>query len=245
MIDGQTSRRSRRTACATRLRWCRRISRCFTARCIENYRVRPARSDAARKCSPPRARRAATDFIEAMPEGFDTIVGDRGVQALGRPAPAHRDCARDPEERADPAARRSDLRARQRLGGSDPAGARPADGRPHGDRDRAPPVDAAEFRPHHRDERGQGDRRRHAPKSCATVRASTASCSPSSMESRRRSRCPRSRQRDPVLRGGSIAPLHLRLRTALGLRQAAFRSRMKLSRHTDTLFSRSEANISR
>ena len=41
-------------------------------------------------------------------------------KAVRRPAPAHRHRPRDPEERADPGARRSDLRARQRGRGRDP-----------------------------------------------------------------------------------------------------------------------------
>ena len=37
------------------------------------------------------------DFIEALPEGFATVVGDRGAQAVGRPAPAHRHRPRAPQ----------------------------------------------------------------------------------------------------------------------------------------------------
>ncbi len=49
-------------------------------------------------------------------------------QALRRPAPAHRHRARDPQGRADPGARRGDLRARQRGRGRDPGEPRHADG---------------------------------------------------------------------------------------------------------------------
>ena len=44
-------------------------------------------------------------------------------EALRRPAPAHRDRARDPEGRADPGARRGDLGARQRGRARDPGAA--------------------------------------------------------------------------------------------------------------------------
>ena len=51
------------------------------------------------------------------------------ASSFGRSAAADCDCARHPEERADPAARRSHLGARQRIRRSDPESARPADGR--------------------------------------------------------------------------------------------------------------------
>ena len=66
------------------------------------------------------AARAARclDFIEAMPKGMETIVGDRGAETVGRAAPAHRDRARAAQGCAAGAARRGDLRARQRVRGS-------------------------------------------------------------------------------------------------------------------------------
>ena len=59
------------------------------------------------------ARRAhAHDFIMSFAEGYDTSVGEQGAQLVGRPASAHRHRSRDPQERADPAARRADGGAR-------------------------------------------------------------------------------------------------------------------------------------
>ena len=80
-------------------------------------------------------------------------------QALRRPAPAHRDRPRLPQERADPRPRRGDQRARFGDRGGDPGIARQPDGRQDGDRHRPPPVDhrgdgpagGARPRPHRRD----------------------------------------------------------------------------------------------
>ena len=79
-------------------------------------------------------------------------------QALRRPAPARRHRPRHPQERADPGARRGDLRARQRGRGGDPVEPRHADARQDRDRHRAPalhhradgPAGGARPRPHRR-----------------------------------------------------------------------------------------------
>ena len=89
------------------------------------------------------------DFIEAARRPRHDGRRSRR-EAVRRPAPAHRHRARLPEGRADPAARRGDLRARQRLRGGDPRGPGPADAGPHRDRDRASAVDRAQLRSHRR-----------------------------------------------------------------------------------------------
>ena len=76
------------------------------------------------------AARAANahDFIVALPQGYQTVVGERGHAPLRRRAAAHRARARVSEGRAGAAARRADeLRGRQdRVG--DHGGARSPDG---------------------------------------------------------------------------------------------------------------------
>ena len=119
------------------------------------------------------ARRAeAHEFIV----GLADPKGRRGLrrarrrarrQAVGRPAPARRDRARDAQGRADPAARRGDQRARLRGRGRDPAEPLPADGRQDRRRDRAPAVD----------DRGDGPADRARPRAASSRRATTARCS--------------------------------------------------------------------
>ena len=70
-------------------------------------------------------------------------------QAFGRRAPAHRDRARHPEERADPGARRGDERPRRRDRGPRQGGDRLAQGRQDDLHHRPPPVDRARGRQGH------------------------------------------------------------------------------------------------
>ena len=64
---------------------------------------------------PPRGSPPADDFVAALPHGYDTVVGERGLTPLRRPAPADRAGPRRARGPADPAPRRRDQRGRRRA----------------------------------------------------------------------------------------------------------------------------------
>ena len=99
---------------------------------------RPARL--SKTSATPRATALADEFIERLPEGYDTLIGDRGVKSQRRTAAAHRHRARAAEECAHPDPRRSHLASRHRIRDAGAEGAGQPDGGPHRDRDRAPPF---------------------------------------------------------------------------------------------------------
>ena len=110
-----------------------------------------AMADASRDAVERAAAAAnALDFIREQPDGLRHRRRRARHPALGRPAAADRDRARDPQGCADPDPRRGDLGARHRIRAADPGRARRADARPHDDRDRAPAVDDRALRPHRR-----------------------------------------------------------------------------------------------
>ena len=67
------------------------------------------------------------DFVEGLPQGLDTRDRPQRQPALGRPAPAPGDRARDLQGRADPDPRRGHLGAGQRIRTRGAGGAGPAD----------------------------------------------------------------------------------------------------------------------
>jgi hypothetical protein len=73
----------------------------------------PARRAPHRKGAPRRPLPASSSTV--CRTGFDTLVGENGVHALGRPAPAPGDCPGAAQGRADPDPRRGDLGARHRI----------------------------------------------------------------------------------------------------------------------------------
>ena len=97
----------------------------FATSARENIRYgRPEASDAEVEAA---ARAAAADeFIRRLPRGLRHVPRRARRAAVGRPAAAHRDRARDPARSADPAARRGDERARRRERAARAGGARAA-----------------------------------------------------------------------------------------------------------------------
>ena len=134
---------------------------------------RPDAGDPEMIAAAMRARGARVHSRPDRPEGPHRLRRPRGRarrQALRRPAPAHRDRARDAQRRADPAARRGHERARLGSGGRDPGEPVPADGGQDRGGDRAPPVDHRRDGPADRARQGPHRRRRHAPRAADAQR---------------------------------------------------------------------------
>ena len=115
-----------------------------------------------RRSSKPRKRAAADGFVAALPEGYDTQLGERGVTLVGRRTPAPGDRARDPEERAGAVAGRGDLGARRGERDAGAERARRADEGAHDAGHRPSPGDDRQRRPHSGDGRRRHRRRGHA-----------------------------------------------------------------------------------
>ena len=97
--------------CAPRSLSSRRTCSCFAARFATTSRS-GERAPRKRRSSKRRASAHAHDFIMSFAEGYDTKRRRTRHATFGRPASAHRHRSRDPQERADPAARRADGGAR-------------------------------------------------------------------------------------------------------------------------------------
>ena len=126
----------------------------------EQHRVRHVAGHARRDRSGG-ARGERARFHRGASAGLSDDDRRARAAAVGRPAPAARDCARAAQERADSGARRGDLRARHRIGAAGPGGAGEPDAEPHVVRHRPPAVDDP---PRRRDRRARArPRRRNRP----------------------------------------------------------------------------------
>ena len=101
------------------------------------------------------------DLISVLPDGLDTIVGDRGLPALGRREAADRARPAAAEGAVDRGPRRGDRAPRLRVRARRPAGPVAGADRPDVARHRAPAVDRPRGQPDPRHRGRPGGRDRH------------------------------------------------------------------------------------
>ena len=168
--------------CARRWGSCRRRRSCSAARSATTS-PSAARTRRARRSRPPRAPSAPTTSSTALEHGYDTEVGERGVAALGRPAPARRVRPRADRRPAHPRARRGDLERRHPHRGAIEDGPAAPARRPHRDRHRPPPLDDPARRPDRR-ARPRPDRRAGHARGAARARRAPTGASTATGRSR-------------------------------------------------------------
>ncbi len=184
LIDGQDIRDVTQESLRTTMAIVPQDISLFHRTVLEN--IRYARPDASEEDVLAAADMAnCREFIEALPDGFATMVGDRGVKLSGGQRQRLAIARALSEGRADPAAGRGHQRARQRERAGDPGRARRVDAGPHRRRHRAPVGDAQELRPDHRDGSWahRGRRPAAACSRCGRVRIATC-CAGNSWSSR-------------------------------------------------------------
>ena len=142
--------------------------------------ARPERRPTSRS-GPPSRRPRSRHLVRSLPDGLDTVVGDRGYRLSGgerqRLAIARLLLKAPPHRRP----RRGDRPPRQRVRGRRPAGARRGARRPHVAGDRPPALHGARRRPDP-GRRGRPDRPARHPRAAARARAASTptSTAPSS-----------------------------------------------------------------
>ena len=120
-----------------------------------------------RRGDPPRrAARRRRGIRRAPARGLRDGARRARLLALGRPAAADRDRARDPRRPAGADPRRRDLGGRRDEGARDPRRARGGDGGPHDARDRASPGDDRARRPRRGASKAAGSSSRGRTPSC-------------------------------------------------------------------------------
>ena len=187
----RTSATSRSRACARRSAWCRRTPCCSTTR---STTTSATAGPAATREEVEQAARLARihDFIMALPQGYETTVGERGLKLSGgekqRVAIA-RTILKNPQH---PAVRRGDQRARHAHRAGDPALAGRGEPRPHHRGDRPSPVDHHQCR---RDRRARPRPRRRARPPWRAAGHATASMPTCGAASRRPPPRPNARSR--------------------------------------------------
>ena len=122
--------------------------------------IRYGKPDASDEDVREAALAARCEFIEDLPEGMRTLVGERGVKlsggerqriAIARAFIMRLSCCST-----------GNVGARQRIRGGDPPGIGPADARTHRHSHRSPALDGQEFRPRCRAPARQGRAGRRA-----------------------------------------------------------------------------------
>ena len=119
----------------------------------------------------------AADFIEALPDGYDTVIGERGPDAVRRPAAAAGAGPGVDHRPAGAGAGRRDQRRRPDHRGGDPRHAAQGHRRPDHDPDRAPAIDPGAGRPDRRGGRRAGSSTSAATTSWSAGARSTGTCS--------------------------------------------------------------------